>query len=423
MAESRLDQDLARERSVAVRRLLAAPLLDASDDPDAFRLVARHASWLTEYFEETCGWALTVDGAAGFARLAKRAAVLDDTRPLRRSRGEKAPFDRRRYQLLCLVCAELVRHPVTTVGLLAAAVAGDASLDTSRHGERTAFVDALRALIGWGVLEATAGDVDAFMDSAQANALLTADTARLHRLLVSPAAPSSLLADLDCAGAVDRLLDEPRYGTRAEDGEVDESDESRNRWARHRLGRRVLDDPVVHTAELEPAEAAYLASISGRRWIRERIEEAGFELEERSDGLLAVDPDGIATDMQFPAAMGNAHQLALLLVDRLVTEGPDGERVLGRLTPGQLKQEVDAVLARFPAWARGQRDEGGPERLARDAADLLAAFGLVRREDDGTVCAGPALARYRAGEPIVHRAASLFDDGTAEEPALEGAGP
>lgn len=417
MAESRLDQDLARERSVAIRTLLGAPLLDAGTDPDGFRLVARHAPWLTDYFEDTCGWLLTVDGAAGFARLAKRAAVPDATRPLRRSRGERAPFDRRRYQLLCLVCAELVRHPLTTVGLLAAAVAGEASLDTSRHGERTAFVDALRALIGWGVLEATSGDVDAFMDSDRANALLSADTSRLHRLLVSAAAPSTLPAELDCGAATAGLLEEPRYGSRTEEAEIDESDESRNRWARHRLGRRLLDDPVVHQADLEPGEAAYLASLSGRRWIRERIEQAGFELEERKDGVLAVDPDGIATDMQFPASMGNAPQLALLLVDRLVPAASGGERILATLTPGQLMEEVDAVLARFPSWARGQREEGGPERLAREAVDLLAAFGLVSRDADGTVWARPALARYRAGEPVVHRAASLFD----EEPAVEGA--
>lgn len=104
--------------------------------------MARHASWLVDYFEKTCGWSLTVDAASGFARLAKRAVDVDVSRPLRRTRGGSAPFDRRRYQLLCLVCSELVRHPATTVGLLAAAVAADAALDTSRQSERAAFVDA-----------------------------------------------------------------------------------------------------------------------------------------------------------------------------------------------------------------------------------------------------------------------------------------
>ena len=125
MPDLALEEHLASERSLAVRTLLAHPVVDSEDDPDAFRQIARHAPWLTEYFEKACGWALTVDAASGYARLAKRAAAAPDiTRPLRRTRGQSAPFDRRRYQLLCLVCAELVRHPVTTVGLLASAVDG-----------------------------------------------------------------------------------------------------------------------------------------------------------------------------------------------------------------------------------------------------------------------------------------------------------
>ncbi|MDQ1366435.1 MAG: hypothetical protein QOE57_2477, partial [Acidimicrobiaceae bacterium] len=353
------------------------------------------------------------------------------TRPMRRPRGEGAPFDRRRYQLLCLVCAELVRHPVTTVGFLAAAVAADAGLETSRHGERIAFVDVLRTLMAWGALRATAGDVDAFVGSERANAILSADTARLHRLLVSATAPSALPENLDVEVATKRLLAEPRYG---EAGDADSpgsavpadlpdgadgvdrtngwavSIEARNRWARHRLGRRLIDDPAVHLDDLSSAERDYLASVSGRRWLRDRVAEAGFELEERSEGLLAIDPDAIATDRHFPAPMGNAHQLALLLVDHLVSTGTDGRRRLGRLDPFQLRSEIERVLIRFPSWARGQRDAGGPERLGREAVELLVAFGLAYCEPDGTVVARPAIARYRVGEPVVTNMPSLFEE-------------
>ena len=363
---------------------------------------------MVDYFEKTCGWALVVDAASGFARLAKRAVEVDVSRPLRRTRTVPAPFDRRRYQLLCLICAELVRHPVTTVGLLAAAVSAEAALDTSRHGERAAFVDALRALMGWGAVQATAGEVDAFVDSDRANALLSADTSRLHRLVVSAAAPSSLPEAVDTQEATERLLAEPRYGSDPE--ELGGGDEARNRWARHRLGRRLLDDPAVYLEDLSAAERAYVTSLSGRRWVRDRVEEAGFELEERLEGLVAVDPDAIATDRQFPAPLGNVQQLALLLVDRLVITGADGRRTLGRLGPAQLRREVDAVLARFPGWAKGQRDEGGPERLGRDAADLLVSFGLARRDPDGSLVALPALARYRAGEARVSATPSLFEE-------------
>ena len=409
MAESMLGESLDAERAAAARALLGAPLLDAGKDPHVFRLVVRHATWLTEYFEQTCGWTLTVDGAGGFARLAKRGTGVDVTRPLRRTRGERVPFARRRYQLLCLICAELVRHPVTTVGLLASAVTADAALDTSRYAERASFVDALRALVDWGALRATAGEVDAFIDSVQANALLTADTARLYALLVVPTPPSSLPATISVDEAMTRLLVEPRYGDPEADPESI-TDESRNRFARHRIGRRLLDDPVVYFDDLTPFERDYVVSLSGRRWLRDRTAAAGFELEERLEGLLAVDPDAEATDQRFPAPVGAAHQLALLLIDRLVPTSLDGRRGLGRLAGRALRGEVDRAFTRFPGWAKGARDADGPDRLLRDAIDLLAGFGLVRREPDGAVAALPAIARYRVGEPVVHDRPTLFDE-------------
>jgi uncharacterized protein (TIGR02678 family) len=408
-----LEDQLTGERAQAVRGLLARPLLDAEADRDLFLLVVRHGSWLTNYFEQTCGWTLTIDAAAGFVRLAKRAVDLDRPRPLRRSRGDGAPFDRRRYQLLFGVCAQLVRHPVTTVGLLAASVFAEAGLDTGRYGDRSAFVDAVRVLVGWGILRVSSGEIDAFADSAQANAILTADTARLHRLIVSAAAPGSLAEGISTDAAIDRLAAEPRYGAAGDpDGS---SDEQRNRWARHRLGRRLLDDPVLYLDDLTAAERDYAASISGRRWLRDRAAEAGFDLEERSEGLLAADPDAVATDMRFPAPHGNAFQLALLLADRLVPTGVDDRRILARLEPEDLRAEVDRILARYPAWARGSRDGDGPMRIAADAVDLLVAHGLVRRDPDKSVIALPALARYRIAEPVVHDQTTLFSSTPFQE--------
>lgn len=84
---------------------------------------------------------------------------------------------------------------------------------------------------------------------------------------------------------------------------------------------------------------------------------------------------------------------------------------MGRLSARRLADEVEAVFARYPSWAKGQRDEDGPERLGREAVELLASFGLVRVEPDGGVEARPALARYRVGEPVVNAATpSLFEE-------------
>lgn len=408
-----LADQLAQERAAAVKSLLASPLLDAEADRELFLQVVRHGPWLTDYFEQTCGWTLTVDAAAGFARLAKRGVDRDAVRPLRRTRGDGAPFDRRRYQLLFGVCAELVRHPVTTVGLLAVAVFAEAGLSTEKYGERSAFVDALRALVRWGLIRVSSGEIDAFAEDAGANAILIADTARLHRMLVSWTAPGSLPADLSTAQAAERLAAEPRYA--GADTDEHSSDERRNRWIRHRLGRRILDDPVLYSDDLSEPEREYLATISGRRWLRDRCAQAGFELEERAEGMLGIDADMIATDLRFPAPHGNAHQLALLLADRLVCIGADGRRHLDRLTPEQLGREVERVLAEYPSWARGSRDGDGPLRIAGEAVDLLCAVGLARREPDGAVVARPALARYRIGDPVVHGQPDLFGQEELED--------
>jgi uncharacterized protein (TIGR02678 family) len=398
------------ERARAVRELLATPILNVDSDPDRFGLVARHHAWLASWFETTCGWQLTVDIGAGFARLAKRSAHPDPTRPLRRLRGNKGSFDRRRFQLLCLVCAELVRRPVTTIGLLAQAIPPDAQFDTSRRMDRTAFVDSLLTLGQWGVVRATAGSVDAFVEDERGNAILTADTARLHRLLASSNAPSGLDDAVSLDEATEALLAEPRYGEAVSDpGGV--SDDQRLLWTRHSLARRVLDDPVTLLEDLSLAEQDYLAHPSGRRWLRERVAEAGFELEERAEGVIAVDLDAIATDLQFPSPQGNTYQLALLLIDRLVTKGADGRRTVGTLSSIALRRAVNEVLADHPGWARAYREDGGPALLLEEAVDLLVSFGLVRREEDGSVVGRPVLARYRIGEPITAPSPpSLFEE-------------
>jgi uncharacterized protein (TIGR02678 family) len=405
-----LADHLATEQSRAIRALLRFPLLDAANHPDMFRLVSRHAPWLVLYFENACGWMLNVDPAAGFARLGKRASRIDVSRPLKRTRGSAASFDRRRYQLLCLICAELVRHPITTVGLLAGAITADAALDSSRHAERAAFVDSLRALMDWGALQSSAGDVDAFLDSEHGNAILTADTSRLHRLLVGTTAPSSLPEVVRTDEATESLLAEPRYGMAAIDSN-EADDEQRLRWARHTLCRRALDDPATYYDDLADVERAYLAAPAGRKWLRDRVAEAGFELEERAEGFVAIDAEGTATDWMFPAASGNAHQLALLLIDRLISVDAIGHRTLTALGPSDLRRMVDGVLDRFPGWARAHREGDGPDQLGSAAVDLLVGFGLARRDDDGTVRALPAIARYRIGEPTTNtKARSLFED-------------
>jgi uncharacterized protein (TIGR02678 family) len=409
-----LTADHASERSFAVRTLLGAPLLLADADPDGFAAVARHRAWLADWFEDSCGWALSVDVPGRWARLSKRSSRPDPTRPARRSRGANLPFDRRRYELLARLCGELASHQVTTIGILAGALAAEAAgaFDSSLQRERAAFVDALRLLAAWGVVRFEGGDLDGYVGDRAGNALVLADSARLHRLLAPPTALSRVDAGTT-AEAIARLTAEPRYGAGVDEaddpsasspgrsdgpgGPDGPGDERRRRRARHSLARRLLDDPALHLDELDDDERAYLASSSGRRWLRDRVADAGLVLEERAEGLLAVDPDALATDQRFPAPASTVRQVALVLVDELVT-GSGGSRALSDRTVAGLADAVARLLADHPAWAREYQGGDGASHLAAAAVDLLASLRLVVVEGD-LVRPRPALARYAVARP------------------------
>ncbi|MED7924908.1 TIGR02678 family protein [Nonomuraea sp. LP-02] len=361
----------------AVRTLLGRPLVSRHADPAAFDLVRKRRRPLVQWFDYFCGWRLVVEPRQGYARLAKVSPRADATRPARRTRGSGAPFDRRRYTLLCLCAAELLAAPVTTVGMLARRVARAAAaepgvppFDPVRGEERAAFADALALLQQYGALtplhEPPTDDADV---------LYRADTTLVTRLLTTPVPPSTLQA-ADLAA----LTAEPRYG-----GD-DPTEIQRVLWARHSLVRRLLDEPVVYHDDLTPEQYAYAASPTGRRTIRRAAEEAGFVLEERAEGFLLVDPDAIATDGRFPDDGSPAKVAALLLLDPLITGGP--------LTAARLADEAAGLLRRFPQWARSYQSRDGAARLAADALEVLARFGLARRTGD-RVTALPAAARYR----------------------------
>jgi uncharacterized protein (TIGR02678 family) len=393
---SQLDRIEAEETSRAIRLLLAHPLLTVSADPSGFDLVRRRRDALARWFEEHCGWRLVVQARDGYARLLKIRPEIDATRPLRRDRSTRAPFDRRRYTLLAIVCAELLATPVTTIGLLAdrvahatAAEGGIESFQTSRRSERAAFVDALKLLERAGALRALDGTAESYLDSDTAKVLFQVDTTLLLRLLAAPQAPSTV--DLDDPTVLTLLTKEPRYGAAPAGGEV--ADAQRNLWLRHSITRVLLDDPVVYRDELTEAQLGYLASPTGRRLVRQAAEQAGFVLEERAEGYLLVDPDGLATDQRFPDDASHPKIAALVLLDQLVAaDGP--------VPDAELAGRAAGLLERFPSWAKTYRSEEGAARLAADAVDVLCAFKLAARESGG-VRARPAAARFAVATPVV----------------------
>jgi uncharacterized protein (TIGR02678 family) len=384
------------ELAHAIRVLLATPFLTAERDEAAFDVVRRRHDRLAEWFDRNCGWRLHVDVRQRYARLVKVGDRPDPSRPARRQRSTRAPFDRRRYALLCVVAAELLAAPATTIGLLAGrvteATAADAELptfDPTRREERAAFVDALKFLERYHAVRAVDGLTDSFLDATDVKVLYRVDTGRLLRLLAAPVPPSRL-EGFDLAA----LVREQRYGD-ASDPHAGVAEAQRNLWLRHSVTRRLLDEPGLYHDELSDAQRAYLATPTGRRVIRQAAQEAGFVLEERAEGMLLVDPDAIATDDRFPEERNHAKHAALLVLDRLVAAGD------GPVADADLIAYVAGLLERFPAWAKTYQSEGGAARLAADAVDVLSGFGLARRTA-GEVRARPAAARYAlGGEPAL----------------------
>jgi uncharacterized protein (TIGR02678 family) len=384
-----------------IRTLLASPLVSERAMPEIFDLVRRRRDPIQRWFDYYCGWALVVEPRLGYARLVKVGVAADPSRPARRVRSSRAPFDRRRYVLLCLTAAELLSVPVTTIGLLAdrighASAADEAvmTFDSASRSERMAFVDVLRLLELYGVLESVDGATESFVDSAEAKVLYRVDSTLVLRLIAAPVGPSQLAVPpeevpLRAADLLTLISHERRYGPPA-DEQPDAppvTGVQRNLWLRHSTFRRLVDDPVLYLSDLSADQRGYLSSPTGRQLLRRAADEGGFILEERADGMLLIDADAIATDSKFPDDASTAKVAALLLLDEL--GGTPAARV-------QLEFRAAELLTRFPRWAMSYRDAEGRARLLDDSIAVLTEFGLARA-DDAIVTPLPAAARYAVG--------------------------
>jgi uncharacterized protein (TIGR02678 family) len=378
--------------SLAIRTLLATPLITQADAV-TFDLIRRRKDLLFHWFNHNCGWTLLVEPRLGYARLVKVGTSADSSRPARRSRTSKAPFDRRRYTLLCSVAAELLSTPMTTIGALAEQLAHAThadplleTFDTTKHAERVAYVDVLRLLEKYGAVEAVDGSTDAFTQSEYAQVLYRVDAARLMRLLAASVGPSQIsIPTTEVPDRFDEALAaisvERRYG----DGE---SDIQRNLRLRHTIFRRLFDDPVLYFDELSDDQLAYLKSLTGRKLMTAAVEQAGMHLEERADGIMLVDTDAIATDTKFPDDASSAKIMALHLLDALV-ESPNG------ITVEQLRLHASKFLHDHPKWAKTYHGNDGASNLVVESLVVLTNFSLVRLHNN-LYYPKPAAFRYKA---------------------------
>jgi uncharacterized protein (TIGR02678 family) len=384
-----LADDLSVERRRALRALLSSPLLVAERaDPEDFNAVRRHLPWLREWFLEKTGWQLQFDGRAGVARLRKQVgwANADPSRGAVVPGAAKRPFGRRTYVLFCLACAELDRTsvPQVLISALADGVALRASAEgftpfqATNYGERLDLIDALRLLEALGVLGLVDGDSTRYVEAA-VDILYTIDRDRLGRLVATPSVPS-------IAPDVATLLQERYFDSR--DGKA--------RSARHRVMRRLLDDPVVYDAELDAEELGYLR---GQRpaiaaWLRE----AGLGLERRVEGAAAIDPPGDLSDETFPSG-GTLGHAALLVAEFLALRGREASPAETVIGWDELRRFVSVLIAQHrDHWAKTYTDApDGVGQILDGVAERLTAFRLARSTPHGVV-PRPAIARFISTE-------------------------
>lgn len=383
------DRDLAR----ASRALLRHPLLRLGTDPDSFRLVRRHATELRGWFDQNTGWRLHVDTEV--ARLFKLAEPdPGGTHPAREPRSH-LPFGRRRYVLLCLALSVLERTDAQiTLGRLAEGIivaAGDERLaaagvtfELSGREERGDLVAVVRVLLALGALARVAGDEEAFVREA-GDVLYDVERRVLAALISAPRGPSTISAH-DFDSRLRELTAEPEPV----------SEDLRTRAIRHRLTRRLLDDPVVYYDELSEVELAYLTS--QRSALTKRISErTGLVAEVRAEGIAMVDPRDELTDVRMPEVGTDGH-LALLITEYLAARADDEES-------GCPTSELHALVRRLAKehqayWRRSTRDPGAEVGLVEHALERLAALRLIRRAGQ-TIHPLPALARFGLAAPTL----------------------
>ena len=382
-----LTHQQGEERERALRALLMRPLMWAGE-PE-LELVRRHAEHLREWFGRETGWNLQVERQC--ARLYKRAATLDDA-----TRG-LADFDRDRYVLLCLACAVLERaeSQITLRALGERLLEAAADPDLAARGftytlegarERRSLVSICRLLLEFGVLARVAGDEEAYVN--QSGDVLYDVHRRVLARLPAGTRGASLIAmtqpELDFDGRLAALVEE--Y--------VPDTPDGRRTALRHRLARRLLDDPVLYHDELTADEREYLANQRGPMAYR-LAQAAGLTAELRAEGLALVDADGELSDKHLPAVGTEAHA-TLLVAEYLARAAQTGPHTIHSLH--ELASHLRSAGDRYGRfWRKDAREAGAEVELAAEAVRRLEALRLIQRVENG-VQSLPALHRYAISE-------------------------
>lgn len=358
----------------ALLRLLAwRPWLVSGRDDDAIAAVRRNESALRDVFGRL-GWVLVVE--RDLVRLRKSPP----SRPQAWAAEGPNPLTCCWFFLL-VAAAESMPPKVALAQLVTAARAAAAEaavLVTGKIDERRAIVAALRLLDERGVAEEIDGNIDGYLDDDNAPVLLLVHHTRLVHVIANAGA-SDPAADPDTwLAEVTREIDVAR-----------------------RMRRRLIDDAVVHIADLDDDE---------RDWLRRRLrgddggplaDAFGLATERRAEGAAFIVPDDAFRHdrelgpLPFPNTGGTVPHAALLLCDHAASDAAaNGVESLdmGRPGAGWLALTYETVVdhlrtlgATVGSGRGGWRAElvENPAMLADQVRALLTARDLLRVHSAG----------------------------------------
>lgn len=382
-----------QERQEALRALLRRPLLVAehADHREDFAKVRRQAEPLRQWLSRHTGW--TLDVTSESARLYKVPAKLTDaTHPARLSKKDEPPFSRRRYVLLCLALAVLVRcERQTTLGELARGIIDlwkdESAFDTltfdlDAADSRRDLVAALRLLMELRALTQVDGDEEKFLRQREHEVLYDVHHLILYRLLAIRRPPSSIV-EKEWSARLALLVAEPV---------IDEADQ-RNQRIRHHLNRRLLDDPVLYTpGNLPPETVDYLLK-QRPHIIKALVDATGLVPEDRKDGIALSDRTGDCTDIGLPEEGTDSHA-TLLAAEFLGKQRLTAEP--GEIVPITAVERflAEQAIKNKGFWRNETTASGAEVTLAREVLRRLASLDLVRHVPGGVIVMA-AIHRYR----------------------------
>lgn len=370
------------EKQACVEALLNRYWIDKADDPELFRAIRQNFLELKEWFLETCGFSLIL--TRQFAKLEK---VPGEAQPWMGFPGFMHPRDYALFtyclwylegkgeneQFLLTDLVEAIRQHLLGLGV---------TMDWNLYDHRLSMARALRQLKALGALVAVDGDE---MEWAQSR--------EEHNVLYE----SSLYARY-VLRRFPRDLREYSTPEALAEGVYPDTPEGKLKARKHRIFRRLLQEPVVYDAEWSEEERYYV--LTQRHFIVEQLARlAGLEGQRYREGLLFFYPEASGEMELFPTARAIS-DIALALAGEVRRRAAasrslptDGE---GRLYLTRLEFEglLLKLRAKYGSYWSQQYRRATTAELAAELLQHLKEWGLGGELDSATVFLAPALARW-----------------------------